>query len=240
MDLATRDDGEKHLVLVRGGPGTGKSVIATQALGELSRREIPSVHVTNSSSFTTVMRSFIARRRDPRWSSRATDSMFRLSHNWVGRKDEFRVAICDEAHRFRARTSMYPFLVSNRRQAEELMECVEVLVAFIDERQILRREEAGTEEYLRDCATAVGVPASNVHGPIELGVHFRSAGSAEYVAALDGGLYGPGPTGFHHPRFKVRVHDSIDELECALSDHLAGVGDQHPSRGDHAATGAGR
>ena len=85
------DDGEVHLVLVTGGPGTGKSVIAMQLMGELSRRNIPTVHVTNSSSFTTVMRSLIQRWGDREWGTKAVNGLFRLSHSWVKRKDNLDV-----------------------------------------------------------------------------------------------------------------------------------------------------
>jgi hypothetical protein len=88
-DLVDRDDGEKHLVLVTGGPGTGKSIIAMQLFGRLCRREIPTVHVTNSSSFTTVTRSLVQLPRDRLWGSTAVDGLFRLSHNWVKKKDYF-------------------------------------------------------------------------------------------------------------------------------------------------------
>jgi hypothetical protein len=79
-DLVDHDDGEKHLVLVTGGPGTGKSIVAMQLLGRLCRREIPTVHVTNSSSFTTVARSLVQVRRDRLWGSMAVEGLFRLSH----------------------------------------------------------------------------------------------------------------------------------------------------------------
>src|SRR5262249_42036306 len=115
-DLVDQDDGEKHLVLVTGGPGTGKSIIAMQLVGRLCRQEIPTVHVTNSSSFTTVTKSLVQVRRDRLWGSTAVEGLFRLSHNWVKRKDRFEVAICDEAHRFRRRTTLRPFVMSERPQ----------------------------------------------------------------------------------------------------------------------------
>jgi hypothetical protein len=185
MGLVRQNDGEKRLVLVSGGPGTGKSVIAMQAMGELSRRGIPTVHVTNSSSFTTVMRSLIQEKGSKQWGSKAVEGLFRLSHNWVRRKDDFEVAICDEAHRFRRSTNMFPHLVSNRPQAEEILEHTRVMVAFVDERQRLRRAEEGTLDYFRQCAAAVGVEPKNSHGPIELTAQFRATGNNAFVQAFD-------------------------------------------------------
>jgi hypothetical protein len=220
LDLATRNDGEKHLVLVKGGPGTGKSVIAMQVLGELNRRKIPSVHITNSSSFTTVMKSLIVQRGDRAWGTNAVEGLFRLSHNWVRKKDDFEVAVCDEAHRFRKSTTLRPFLMSKRPQAEEIMEHVRVLVAFIDERQILRKAEAGNEAYFKQCAINVGVKPENIHGPIELKAQFRSAGNEDFVKALDEALYNDNPVGFSHRNFDVRIHNSVESMEEYLRERV--------------------
>lgn len=143
----------------------------------------------------------------------------RLSHSWVRRKDRFEVAIADEAHRFRTRTG-FKHLRSPRPQAEEVMENVRVFVAFTDEKQILRKDEAGTVDYFRSAALAVGVKPENIHGPIELEAQFRSAGSQGFVDALDSALYLGEPTGFTHPRFQARVFDTVEELEGHLIEHV--------------------
>jgi hypothetical protein len=41
-----------------------------------------------------------------------------------------------------------------------------VVVAFVDERQILRRAEAGTLDYFRRHAIDSGMPPDNIHGPM--------------------------------------------------------------------------
>jgi hypothetical protein len=220
LDLVKDDDGEAHLVLVTGGPGTGKSVIAMQLMGDLSRRGVPTAHVTNSSSFTTVMRSLIQRRRDPVWSTRAVQGLFRLSHNWVKRKDWFEVVICDEAHRFRRSTTLRPYLVSNRPQAEEILENTRIMVAFIDEKQRLRKAEEGTVDYFKRCAIRVGVQPENIHGPIELTAQFRAAGNSDFVKVLDKALYDEIPIGFSHRNFDVQVDRSVEDLEAYLRDKI--------------------
>lgn len=105
LDLVNSEDGEKHLVLVTGGPGTGKSIIAMQVMGVLNRKRVKTVHITNSSSFTTVTRALVQEHGSRAWGTKAVENLFRLSHNWVKRKDQFDVALCDEAHRFRLTTN---------------------------------------------------------------------------------------------------------------------------------------
>ncbi len=220
VDLIDNRDEDKHLVLVTGGPGTGKSIIAMQIMGILNRRQIKTVHITNSSSFTTVTRALIQERGNRIWGTKAVENLFRLSHNWVKRKDQFEVAICDEAHRFRLTTDFRPNLYSLRPQAEEIMENVRVLVAFVDEKQILRKAEQGTLDYFRECAINVGVKAENIHGPVELKAQFRNAGNSDFVKALDEALYSENQLGFNHRNFEVTLHKDPVEMENYLQDRI--------------------
>jgi uncharacterized protein len=91
---------------------------------------------------------------------------------------------------------------------------------FIDERQRLRRAEAGTVQYFRDAALRVGVRLENIHGPIPLTTQFRCAGNAQFVSVLDAALYLGSPKGFSHANFDVRVHSSIAQMEGFLSNKL--------------------
>jgi predicted ATP-dependent serine protease len=56
---------QKSVVIVKGGPGTGKSVIALEVMGELLRMKKTVVHATGSSAFTLWMFSPSARSRLP-------------------------------------------------------------------------------------------------------------------------------------------------------------------------------
>ena len=55
----------KRAVVVAGGPGSGKSVIALSMMGELSRRGRPVLHATGSRSFTQTLRRYAGKRLDP-------------------------------------------------------------------------------------------------------------------------------------------------------------------------------
>jgi hypothetical protein len=222
-EIINRNDGEKHLILVNGGPGTGKSVVAMQIMGELCRKGISCVHVTNSSSFTTVMKSIIQTKGDRIWGSKAVGGLFKLSHGWVKNKPKFEVAICDEAHRFRTSTNLGKMgLTSRRPQALEIMENVRVMVVFLDEKQRLRSAEQGTIEYFKSCAKDAGIRPENIHELNDLKVQFRNAGNKEYFEALDSALYENNPTGFSHRNFELKIHDSIEQLEDDLVQLHAG------------------
>src|SRR6185295_18188289 len=53
---------KKTVVLVHGGPGTGKSVIALHLLGRLSGEGLKTMHLTGSKAFTENMRKLVGTR----------------------------------------------------------------------------------------------------------------------------------------------------------------------------------
>ncbi len=64
----------KQVVVVTGGPGSGKSVIALSLLGELYRRGVTALHATGSRSFTKTMRKVAGAPRSPTCSSCSSTS----------------------------------------------------------------------------------------------------------------------------------------------------------------------
>jgi hypothetical protein len=67
----------KEVVVVTGGPGSGKSVIALSLLGELSRQGREVLHATGSSAFTQTLRK-VAGHREPR-----VKALFSYYNNFV-------------------------------------------------------------------------------------------------------------------------------------------------------------
>lgn len=86
----------KEVLVVTGGPGTGKSVIALSLLGELYRQGITALHATGSSSFTTTMRKVAGARK------REVQDLFKYFNSFMtAERNSLDVLICDEAHRMR-------------------------------------------------------------------------------------------------------------------------------------------
>ncbi|WP_235921413.1 DUF2075 domain-containing protein [Lentzea tibetensis] len=172
------------VVIVLGGPGSGKSVIALSLLGDLARGGHPVFHATGSSSFTNTMRKH-AGRRNPR-----VQTMFKYFNNFIdaGHRD-LKVLICDEAHRIRE-TSLNRYTKREvreraRRQIEELIDAADVPVFLLDENQTVRPGEMGSLDEISQAATAAGCQVEVVH----LGGQFRCGGSEffdDWVARLLG------------------------------------------------------
>lgn len=209
-----RQADHKQVVVVTGGPGSGKSVIALSLLGDLYRRGVPALHATGSQSFTKTMRK-IAGTRKPE-----VQRLFRYFNSFMeAEPNDLDVLVCDEAHRLR-KTSANRYtkatLRTGRPQVAELMAAARVPVFLLDQHQVVRPGEMGTEEQIREAAAALGLACTVV----ELDSQFRCGGSDAYLRWVVDllGLEGRAPTVWE-PDDKVRLMtvDTPQELEDFLA-----------------------
>ena len=203
----------KQVIVVTGGPGSGKSVIALSLLGELYRRGVTALHATGSQSFTKTMRK-VAGARKPE-----VQRLFKYFNSFMeAEPNDLDVLICDEAHRLRltsANRYTRAALRTDRPQVAELIDAARVPVFLLDQHQVVRPGEMGTKEEIERAAAEQGVDCAVV----ELDGQFRCGGSDAYVkwvAALLG-LEGGDPAVWE-PDGKVQLltADSPQELEDFL------------------------
>ena len=153
---AAGEENTKTVVVVLGGPGSGKSVVALSLLGELSRAGRRVLHATGSSSFTNTLRKIVVGARSTR-----VQQMFVYFNSFIGeRRNSLDVLICDEAHRLRE-TSVNRFTRATdralaKRQVSELIDVAYTPVFLLDEHQVVRPGEMGTESEIRAAALAAG------------------------------------------------------------------------------------
>lgn len=213
-----RSGDHKSVVIVRGGPGSGKSVIALSLMGELAARGRTVVHATGSKAFTTTLRKLSGQR-----NQRAT-SLFKYFNSFMqAERNGLDVLILDEAHRIR-RTSENRYTRAEHRtgrpQLEELLDAARVPVFLLDEHQVVRPGEMGTADGIGGAATNLGL---DVH-IVPLRDQFRCGGSELYerwvvdLLGLSGRAPWPWPG---DGRFDVAVVSSPAELEAALQARLA-------------------
>jgi len=172
-------DGRKRVVLVRGGPGTGKSVIAINLMAELMRRGYNAHYATGSKAFTQTLRKVIGSRGS---------SQFKYFNSYPDApRDEIDALICDEAHRLRESSNdrFHPKKTQpGMEQIEELLNAGRVTVFFIDDDQVVRPGEIGSSEYIRGSAKSSGCELSEY----ELEIQFRCGGSDAFVKWVENTL----------------------------------------------------
>jgi hypothetical protein len=209
----------KTAVIVSGGPGSGKSVIALSLLGELSRQGRSVLHATGSRSFTQTLRK-VAGKRAPR-----VQKMFQYFNSFVAAApNDLDALILDEAHRIRETSASRWTRAEHRTgkpQVEELLAAARVPVFLLDEFQVVRPGEQGTVEDIEKHAAHQGIDVVK----IDLDAQFRCGGSEEYVLWVKAllGLQPGGPIEWiGDPHFDVEVVDSPYEMEAYLATKLKG------------------
>ncbi len=170
----SRTSPRKQVVIITGGPGAGKSVIALSLLGTLARKGRSALHATGSSAFTQTLRK-VAGRRAPR-----VKTLFTYYNQFMdAEKNGIDVLINDEAHRIK-RTSTNRFTPAAKRtgrpQVDELIDVARVPVFLLDEHQVVRPHEVGTVAEIREAAHRADCEV------IEIGLddQFRCGGSRSY------------------------------------------------------------
>lgn len=174
MNLVKRgfDSENKTVVIVKGGPGTGKSVIAINLLAELSGKGKNVQYATGSKAFTETIRKTIGKG--------GKDQVKYFNSYITAKKNMIDVLVADESHRIRI-TSNNRFTSritrSDSPQIEELINVAKVPVFFIDDRQNVRPGEIGSSSYIRDNAKRLGCDVEEY----QLDIQFRCQGSDKFV-----------------------------------------------------------
>jgi uncharacterized protein len=210
---AARAADSKTVIIITGGPGTGKSVIALSLLGELARRGRTVLHATGSRSFTMTLRKVAGK------GSGRTQRLFKYFNNFMdAERNGLEVLILDEAHRIRE-TSVDRYTKAQfrtgRPQLDELISAARVPVFLLDEHQVVRPGELGTVTDIEAHAQGLGLAVQK----ISLDDQFRCGGSQAYMYWVHRlmGLIPGGPlpwTG--DPDFTVHGADTPQEMEHLL------------------------
>jgi hypothetical protein len=170
---------EPAVFLIRGGPGTGKSVIALNLVAALSESDLATVHATGSRAFTENLRKVVGRR---------AAAQFKYFNSFSGAEEHsLDVLIADEAHRIREFSWNWRTPKKRRtdtHQVTELMRAARTSVFFIDDMQVVRPGEVGSSELIRGAAGELG---RQVH-EFELEAQFRCSGSESFVGWVDNTL----------------------------------------------------
>jgi hypothetical protein len=207
---ASRLNDERTVFLIRGGPGTGKSVIAVNLVGELARLGYTVNHATGSKAFTETLRTAVGKR---------AGAVFSYYRNYsTADPDGLDVLVLDEAHRVRE-TSDNRFTKqvnkSGRPQVDELLSAARTTVFFIDDLQVVRPGEVGSTGLIREAAARAGARLVE-H---ELEAQFRCGGSDHFVNWVANLLdLERSPEVMWNPaqEFDFEVVDSPEELEALI------------------------
>lgn len=197
--------GAKQVVLIEGGPGTGKSVVAVNLLAELTRRRKLVKYVSKNAA----PRSVYAEKLRGKRRRVEVNALFGGSGTFYDKeKDTFDVLVVDEAHRLNERSGLYGNL--GEHQVKEIIEVARCSAFFVDDAQQVTLADVGHSGEIAKWAEALGAKLTR----LELPSQFRCAGSDGYLAWLDSllGIRETANEDFDHGAFELQVLDTATEL----------------------------
>lgn len=179
LDLAKQTDGAKQVLIVEGGPGTGKSVVAINLLVEMTKRGLVTQYVSRNAAPREVYESKLT----GTLTKTRFNNLFRGSGAFIDTdRDTFDALIVDEAHRLNEKSGLYRNLGEN--QIKEIINAAKLSVFFLDENQKVTLVDIGDKDEIRFWAKQAGAAIVE----LELASQFRCNGSDGYLAWLDNTL----------------------------------------------------
>ncbi|MFR2300974.1 MAG: DNA/RNA helicase domain-containing protein, partial [Clostridium paraputrificum] len=168
--------GKKNVFIIKGGPGTGKSVLAINLLVKLNSAG----YVTQYVSKNSAPREVYQVKLKGNYTQKYIGSLFKGSGCFIdSQKDEIDVLLVDEAHRLNEKSGI--FKNKGENQIKEIINSAKLSVFFIDEEQRVTLSDIGYIDEIRRLAKEAG---ANVIED-ELTAQFRCNGSDGYLNWID-------------------------------------------------------
>ncbi|WP_424535096.1 DNA/RNA helicase domain-containing protein [Sphaerisporangium viridialbum] len=163
----------KRVVIITGGPGSGKSAIAISLLKELAGGGDRVAYATGSRTVTKTLRREVGGR------DQTLSGLFKYYMEFANaHPNRLDVLIADEAHRVRKKSfdRFNKAWRSERPQIESIIDAARVPVFLLDEHQVVKPDEVGTIEAIKAAAQTMNVD----YQVVELEGQWRCGGSAAY------------------------------------------------------------
>lgn len=202
-------DEVKNVLIVEGGPGTGKSVVAINLLVEMTKRGQVAQYVTKNAAPRTVY----AAKLSGSLSQSRISNLFTSSGSFMNiEANTYDSLIVDEAHRLNEKSGFYG--TEGENQIKELISAAKFTVFFIDEDQRVTLSDIGEKSEIRRWAQVMGVQVTE----LELASQFRCNGSDGYLAWLDNilGIKDTANLSLDELSYDFRVVDSPEKLKAEI------------------------
>lgn len=207
--IDTVESSTKNVMIVRGGPGTGKSVLAINLLVELIKRDMSCFYVTKNAA----PRHVYSVKLKGKYTQKYINHLFQGSGVFVDENaNTFDCLVVDEAHRLNAKSGRYQNKGEN--QIKEIINASKFSIFFIDENQRVTLKDIGSEDLIRQFANELGASVS----VYDLDSQFRCNGSDGYLAWLDNVLEIRNTANYDIDGFDYdfRVFDDPNEMREAI------------------------
>ncbi len=168
--LKSSDTGKK-VILINGGPGTGKSVVSMSLLGGFLKHRKNVFFVAPNASFRDTMLSKLTQGKD---SSRAKILLTGSAKYFEVPQNTYDILITDEAHRLKNGNA---FMYQGQNQVADIINAAKVSIFFVDNAQMIRPQDIGSTDEIKTQAKAHKAEVIEV----KLETQFRCAGADGFV-----------------------------------------------------------
>lgn len=209
LSRKAQETGRKQTLIIEGGPGTGKSVVAINLLVALTKEELVVQYVTKNAAPRHIYEQKL--KGDYRKSE--ITNLFKGSGSYTAtKKDEFDALVVDEAHRLNEKSGMFKNM--GEHQVKEIIESSKLAVFFIDENQKIHIDDVGNIDVIKKFAKQIKSDVTT----LELTSQFRCNGSDGYLAWLDDVLEirETANVNFIGKDYDFRVYDNPNELRAEI------------------------
>ncbi len=193
----------KSTIIVKGGPGTGKSVIAINLLADCIRKGLACAYTSKTSAPRNVYSRELQKGHGLKRSY--ISSLFMGSGCFVDAgNNTFDVLLADEAHRLNKKSGIYQ--TKGENQIQEIIHASRVSVFFIDERQKVTNSDFGSIVEIR--ASALREGSRVLEGEdFELVSQFRCIGSESFLRFVEDLLNGQRSKVYDPLDFDLKIYD---------------------------------
>ena len=199
----------KQVVIVQGGPGTGKTVVAVNLLATLLQRKRNARYVSKNAA----PRSVYAAKLTGTFKKTHIHNLFSGSGAFTeSPSNGFDTLLVDEAHRLNEKSGLYGNLGEN--QVKEVIHAARCTVFFVDDDQRVTLSDVGHSDELRKWARELDADVTE----LTLASQFRCSGSDGYLAWLDDvlGVRATANTELDQQEYDFRVVGSPTELHALI------------------------
>lgn len=208
LSLSTKcqKDGKKRTIIVEGGPGTGKTVVAINLLAELTKRNQFVQYVSKNAAPRTVY----GYKLKGTMKKSSVDNLFKGSGCYTeAPMNSVGTILADEAHRLNEKSGMFQNMGEN--QIKEIIHASRCSVFFIDESQRVTTSDIGSIAEIEKWAERENSEVIKM----ELVSQFRCNGSDGYLAWIDNVLQIRNTANYDLEGidYDIRICDSPKEME---------------------------
>lgn len=208
LSLSTKcqKDGKKRTIIVEGGPGTGKTVVAINLLAELTKRNQFVQYVSKNAAPRTVY----GYKLKGTMKKSSVDNLFKGSGCYTeAPMNSVGTVLADEAHRLNEKSGMFQNMGEN--QIKEIIHASRCSVFFIDESQRVTTSDIGSIAEIEKWAERENSEVIKM----ELVSQFRCNGSDGYLAWIDDVLQIRDTANYDLEGidYDIRICDSPKEME---------------------------